>query len=80
MRRVATSRGSDPRVRFGQVVRKHRLAAGLSQEDLAARAGIHRNYAGEVERGQRNVALMSMMRIARALKVSLTRLIEDAGL
>lgn len=56
------------------------MAAALSQEELAARAGIHRNYTGEIERGQRNVAIVNMTRIARALGVSLATLIRDADL
>ena len=67
---------NDPRARFGQAVRKYRLAAGLSQERLAELAGIHRNYAGAVERGERNVALINMVRIARALGVALGNLVE----
>jgi transcriptional regulator with XRE-family HTH domain len=67
----------DPRVAFGRVIREFRLAQGLSQERLADLAGIHRNYAGEVERGTRNVALLNMVRIARALKVPLASLINE---
>jgi transcriptional regulator with XRE-family HTH domain len=70
------SSGSDPQHLFGNAVRERRLARGLSQEKLAQLAGIHRNYAGEVERGERNVALVNMVRVARALGVSLSVLVE----
>ena len=50
---------------------------GLSQERLADLAGIHRTYIGDVERGTRNIALINMDRIAKALGVSLSRLVKD---
>lgn len=58
-------------------MRELRLAKALSQEELAARAGIHRTYIGDVERGTRNIALVNMSKIARALDVPLSRLIAD---
>lgn len=67
-------------MKFGMAVRRLRLAAGLSQERLAALAGIHRNYAGAVERGERNIALVNMERIAKALKMPLSQLIATAEL
>ena len=66
----------DPRAVFGEAVRKHRLAKGLSQEGLAARAAIHRNYQGGVERGERNVSVINMAKIARALGVPLAELVK----
>jgi transcriptional regulator with XRE-family HTH domain len=54
---------------FGDRVRALRQKAGLSQEDLAARAGIHRTYIGGVERGERNLGLLNVLRIANALGV-----------
>lgn len=50
---------------------------GLSQEQLAELAGIHRTYIGDVERGTRNIALVNMTRIAKALGVTLSRLIRE---
>jgi transcriptional regulator with XRE-family HTH domain len=50
---------------------------GLSQEKLAELAGIHRTYIGDVERGTRNIALVNMTRIAKALGTSLSRLIAE---
>lgn len=68
--------GQDARVIFGEAVRKHRLAKGMSQEALAARAAIHRNYQGGVERGERNVSVINMAKIARALGVPLADLVK----
>ena len=55
--------------RFGETLREHRQRAGLSQEKLAARAGIDRTYVGGAERGERNVALVNIVRLAEALDV-----------
>jgi transcriptional regulator with XRE-family HTH domain len=52
---------------FGDRVRAAREAAGLSQESLAELAGLHRTYAGSVERGERNLSLINIVRIASAL-------------
>jgi transcriptional regulator with XRE-family HTH domain len=50
---------------------------GFSQEKLAELAGIHRTYIGDVERGTRNIALVNMTRIAKALGTPLSRLIAE---
>jgi transcriptional regulator with XRE-family HTH domain len=57
------------RTRFGVRVRKCRLETGLSQEELANRAGLHRTYIGGIERGERNVSLINIVRIARAMNL-----------
>jgi transcriptional regulator with XRE-family HTH domain len=72
-----TAKISDPMQAFGKAVRELRNAKALSQEELAARAGIHRTYIGDVERGIRNIALVNMTKIARALGVPLSRLIAE---
>jgi transcriptional regulator with XRE-family HTH domain len=56
-------------MRFGRRVRSLRERAGLSQEALAEKAGVHRTYLGGVERGERNVGLKNVLRIAEALGV-----------
>jgi transcriptional regulator with XRE-family HTH domain len=61
---------------FGKRVRKLRKARGLSQEELAEIAELHRNYIGGIERGERNVALLNILRLAQALGVSLSELLE----
>ena len=55
---------------FARNLRAARLAKKISQEELAERAGLHRNYVGGVERGERNVALENIVRLAQALSVS----------
>ena len=55
---------------FGARVRYLRQKARLSQEELAAKVGIHRTYMGGVERGERNLGLINILRIADALDVS----------
>ena len=54
---------------FGRRVRELRKERGLSQEQLAARAGLHYTYLGGIERGERNPALVNIGKIARALDV-----------
>jgi transcriptional regulator with XRE-family HTH domain len=57
------------RAAFGRRVRTLREAISLSQEALAERVGVHRTYLGSVERGERNVSLDNIYRIASALDV-----------
>ena len=61
-------------VALGQQIRKVRKAKGMSQEDFAARAGLGRSYYGGVERGERNVAALNLMRIAVTLSVEVGEL------
>ncbi len=59
---------------FGDRVRELRQEAGLSQEELAHKAGIHRTYLGGIERGERNPSLKNIAAITEALGISLSRL------
>jgi transcriptional regulator with XRE-family HTH domain len=61
---------------FGATVRTYRLHAGLTQEALAERAGVDRTYVGGVERGERNVGLVNVVRLADALQIAPSRLLE----
>ena len=63
---------------FAAVIRKERLAKGLSQEDLAHEAGLHRTYVGLIERGLRNPTIAASHAIALALETTLSRLIREA--
>lgn len=65
----------DPRARLGQTVRKRRRSLGLSQEGLAEKADLHWTYIGGIERGERNVGLLNIVKIARALGVTASRLL-----
>lgn len=69
-------RDPDPRIVFGKRVRELRLQRGLSQEKLAELADLHRNYVGGVERGERNIALLNIVALSRALKVRSGKLFE----
>ncbi|MGD0252598.1 MAG: helix-turn-helix transcriptional regulator [Verrucomicrobiota bacterium] len=62
---------------FAENLRKARHAKGLSQEDLAELARLHRTYVGSVERAERNVSIDNMERLAAALGVSLTLLLQE---
>jgi transcriptional regulator with XRE-family HTH domain len=64
----------DVRERFGFAVKLRREALGLTQEDLAEKAGIHRTYLSDVERGTRNLSLVNIERLAAALAVTMSEL------
>lgn len=66
--------------KYGQAVQWLRHDLGVSQEELAARAEIHRTYLGDIERGNRNVALLNICRIAAALGVKPSELFRRMGL
>jgi transcriptional regulator with XRE-family HTH domain len=55
----------------GRRVRALRTDLGISQEELAARAALHRNYVGSVERGERDIGIVALTRLATALGISL---------
>jgi transcriptional regulator with XRE-family HTH domain len=58
-------------IKFGNKVREERLSLGLSQEELATRAGVHRTYVGMIERAEKNITLINIEKIAKALKLSI---------
>ena len=66
-----------PLLQFGERVKKVRLERGLSQEDLAEQAELHRNYVSQIECGRRNLSLLNILKLARALKVPASKLIEN---
>ncbi len=64
---------------FGISVRAKRSQLGISQEELADRAGLHRTYISDVERGSRNPSLASIEKLARALELSVPMLFERSS-
>lgn len=62
---------------FGQVVREVRTEVGISQEELADRAQLHRTYVSLLERGKRNPSLNVVQALATALGTTMTRLVSE---
>ena len=69
--------GQDIRIRFGIAVRKRRSELGISQEELAGRAELHRTYIADIERGTRNVSLINIEKIAKALMLGIGDLMSN---
>lgn len=67
-------------VRLGQSIRAQRKALGLTQEALADAAGIDRAHMGKIERGERNLTLLNLSRIARAVGLKPSDVLASAGL
>jgi len=63
--------------KFGQKVRSERIKLGLSQEELAYRAGVHRTYIGMIERAEKNITLVNIEKISRALGLNIPDLFND---
>jgi hypothetical protein len=74
---VRRSVRGDPRIQLGKTLRRRRLALGLSQEGLAEKADLHWTYIGGIERGERNVSLLNIVRLARALGITASQLLAD---
>jgi transcriptional regulator with XRE-family HTH domain len=62
---------------FGQHVRKLREAAKWTQEELAERSGLHRTYIGSIERGERNLALLNIRKVANAFSLTLSEFLDE---
>ena len=62
--------------RFADRVREERTKQGISQEALAAKAGVHRTYIGMIERAEKNITLNNIEKIAKALKVPIAELLK----
>jgi transcriptional regulator with XRE-family HTH domain len=63
---------------LGENIRTYRQGVKWSQEKLAEKADLHHNYIGDIERGEENVSVDVLMRIATAMKVRLSDLVRDA--
>jgi transcriptional regulator with XRE-family HTH domain len=68
---------SDARKIFASRLRQIRQIKGLSQEELADRAGLHRTYVGSVERGERNISIDNMECLANALEIDIIELLKE---
>lgn len=64
------------RVRLAQRLRAERAARGISQEQLADMAGVHRTYVGSVERAERNISIDNIEQLASALGLDISKLLE----
>jgi CheY-like chemotaxis protein len=64
---------------FGSAIKKSRSALRISQEELAYRAGLHRTYVSDVERGKRNISLDNIQKLAEALQLSISSLFQSAA-
>jgi transcriptional regulator with XRE-family HTH domain len=67
----------DVRIRFGRSIRKRRQKIGVSQEEFADMCSLDRTYIGGIERGERNVGLVNVEKIAKAFRISLSELFRD---
>lgn len=67
-------------VALGNAIREARLAKGVSQEKLALMAEVDRSYVGRIERGDNNVAILTLARLADALDTTVGKLMQRAGL
>ena len=63
-------------IKFGERVRETRKDNGLSQEELAHKADLHRTYIGMIERAEKNITLINIEKIAKALEVNIKELIQ----
>ena len=64
-------------IKFGDKVRKERMKLGLSQEELATKAGVHRTYIGMIERAEKNITLGNIEKVAKALNLKLSDFFSD---
>jgi transcriptional regulator with XRE-family HTH domain len=69
---------SSPRIRVGKAIRRLRTAAGFSQEGFAHACKFHRTYIGAIERGEKNLTLDSIERLAKTLKITTFQLFHEA--
>ena len=67
-------------VALGVALRRIRLEKSISQEKLALLAEVDRSYVGRVERGDNNVAVLTLFRLARAMDITMAEIMEQAGL
>lgn len=66
--------------KVGDAIRRERTSLRISQEAFADKVGMHRTYFGAIERGKRNLTLVSLNRIAEGLGIKLSKLFSDSGI
>lgn len=64
-------------IQFGKKVRELRIKQNISQEKLAEKANVHRTYIGMIERAEKNITLINIEKIAKALEVNISDLFSD---
>ncbi len=64
-------------IKFGEILRRKRLEKNLSQEDFAELVGVHRTYIGMLERAEKNITLLNIDKIAKALNISIAELLKE---
>lgn len=64
-------------IRFGQRVRSERMKLGISQEELASRADVHRTYIGMIERAEKNITLENIEKVCKALDLTVSEFFKD---
>ena len=69
----------DLKTLLGMAIKMRRASLGISQEELAHRAGLHRTYVSDLERGARNPSIESIEKLANALQISVAKLFEAAN-
>lgn len=67
----------DIKKQFGQAVKKYRQNLGISQEQLALKANLHRTYVGAIERGERNISLENIEKLVKALEIFISDLFKN---
>jgi len=72
--------GNPALIKIGNTIRKIRADRKISQEALAYEAGIDRSYMGGIERGEHNITVMNLMKVASQLDIKLSTLLEKADL
>jgi len=80
MPNLSSNRQDPALIALGAAIRRVRLSKNISQEKLALLAEVDRSYVGRVERGDNNVAILTLSKLASALDVTLEKLMKEAKL